>query len=675
MITQESRAKTAQAEASPPENIDAAAASPIDAIPSAEMGPLRILVVDDELSTFVFAQVRENEPEIEKTLGDSTSPEVAELLEICRKRMDVTRFDADPGSFDKYLMSDAFVSEVLMDPAFRGQASAGLREKFANFFGRADRGAKLRAEFEKAFESPKYELTFMTTRPKEAEALNFDFMFLDLVLVGSASPVGELKEFLSSLSKSAADNGMPPIVAMSTAEDELKKHRKEFSKASQISAAGLWILPKSDLESADFKARGLSVLFDQLMRQRSAAQSMRAFIRSWAGALASAADSAETTLWNLDASAVQRIHFTAIGDNDPFDGHFGDLISREYLWHFENDSMVSKSMNDLDECFREHLDDGDRMVTRFMTPIVDPEVARTFFSHYVWSGWPTTQQFYGPSVKNPAQKFNSTLPFGSVLASELKAGGECLVHVTQQCDLNSSTRPKPDQRSAIFAIAEVVAALPHVVTRFDNDTLVAMGLKVKGVEYDLKYVPGRVLAMPIPDFLKWAEESKMNIVGRLRLDVASQFAQATASQLTRPAGFKMARESSLTVKAFLYSDAIPQTLRPAVYEQSPGKGKEFSIGRSLDGLLSFPDDDGLRIAVWIERMLAAHFGGGQIDVVALSNKLRMGVKNEGVLLPNLTLDLRHGELKTAFATLKNIQMPKAPAIKLVLVGDESTKAS
>jgi hypothetical protein len=637
----------------------------------------RILVVDDEFVQFVYAQLRESEPDIEKVLGDTEGPEVRELLELCANAVDVGLFKADPKAFQAFLASDDFVQQVLLTPWFRDKATPDLIARFSNFFTRADRGAALRKEFDAAFPPPDYEIEFVAQRPGRVEALGYDFLFLDLVLTGSASPVDDLKKYLGELSAEAGDKFMPPIVAMSTAEAELTKHRQEFSKASQISAAGLWILPKSDLASKDFKARGLRVLFEQLMAQRDAARSMRAFVRSWADALSKAVDAAETTLWNLDASAIQRIHFTAIGDNDPFDGHLGDLVSREYLWHVEQDKQVAEKIFELDACLREHLDEKEGMRSRFMSPIVDPEAARAFFSHYVWSGWPSGGPFYGDGVDKPEQRFNATLPFGSVLASNLHADGECLIHVTQQCDLNTSTRAKPDKpekRSAIFAIAEVHKALPHYLTSFKNEDLVAVGLKTADGQFDLRYAPGRVLAMPIGDFLKHAAAKKLAVVGRLRVDVAAQFAQATANQLTRPAAFKMARESSLAVKAFLFGETIPQKPTPTVYEQSPGKGREVVVGRSLEGLISFPDDDGLRIAVWIERMLIAHCGGKPIDVVKLANQLRLGVKSEDDLLPSLKVDIRFGLINKAFATINNLQTPKAPAVRLVLVADESTKA-
>lgn len=638
--------------------------------------PTRVLVVDDDLAGFVFAQVRESEPRIEEILGDSTSPEVEELLDICRGEIDVTDYKKDFQSFCKFLLSNDFISKVLCKDWFRGKASQRLQEVFVNFFARVDRGASLRNEFMQAFPETHYQIDFQPSWRSESETLSYDCIFLDLVLVGSATPVDDTKAFLKKLSLAAGDQEMPPIIIMSTAGDELRAHRKEFSKVAKISAAGLWVLPKSDLESPNFKARGLRILFEQLMVQRSAAHRMRGFIQSWAIALTKAAEDAETTLWNLDASAVQRIHFTAIGDNDPFDGHFSDLISREYLWNVEQNSNVVNAIKELDECLRGHINGSGGIKHRFMSPIVDPEVTRNFFSHYVWTGWPSGRPFYyGAGIMSAEQQFNATLPFGSVLASNLTAGNECLIHITQQCDLNASTRPHSEPRSAVFAIAKVHEALQHYLSRFDNSELVAVGLKAATGEFDLKYVPGRMLAMPISRFLEWAEQSKLCVVGRLRFDVASQFAQAAANQLTRPATFKMARESSLPVKVFLIGKNIPQKPTPTVYEHVPGQVREVMASLSADGrIISFPDDDGLRIAVWVQRMVEEHCKLNTLSFVQLANKLRHGAKISGdELLHNLRLRVIYCQKDAEYNTAKSLQPPKPPEITLLVIGDEAMK--
>lgn len=179
--------------------------------------------------------------------------------------------------------------------------------------------------------------------------------------------------------------------------------------------------------------------------------------------------------------------------------------------------------------------------------------------------------------------------------------------------------------------------------------------------------------MPIADFLKRAEAEKLAVVGRLRFDVAAQFAQATANQLTRPAAFKMARDSEVVVKAFLLGEKIPKNPATA-YVDATGSHRSMIAVRGGDQSLAFQDDDGMRLAIWLERMLIAHYGWAELDLATLSNKLRLGVKAKQDILNNVRLELHYGKITTPQDTIDGLAAPKGVAVKLVLIADESTKA-
>jgi len=66
-------------------------------------------------------------------------------------------------------------------------------------------------------------------------------------------------------------------------------------------------------------------------------------------------------------------------------------------------------------------------------------------------------------------------------------------------------------------VATAHAALPHHLMTFESHDLVALGLKTPMGEFDLKFVPGRVIAMPIPEFLAWAEKKELKVLGRVAL--------------------------------------------------------------------------------------------------------------------------------------------------------------
>lgn len=632
--------------------------------------PVKVLVADDELVGMDAGHLRQLEPGVEELMRDPASPEVVEMIEIAAKVMDVSGFKGDENKTIAFLNSDEFLN-VLISPEF-DKANDGLKKHFANFLSKVENVRLLKNELMKAFPAPKFELIFRATRPAVADALTFNLIVLDLVLKRSKKPVDELVQYLVDLAAESKNDMLPPIILMST-HRELKEHRKTFSVRSGISAVGLWILPKTDLVAPDFQARGLGLVFEQLTRQRSIAHRMRIFVRSWSNALDNAREKVASTLWNLDASAMQRIHHTAIKDNDPYDDHLGELIAREYLWHVESDKSVGDAVQRLDECFRAELDpeDLDRVTYRFMAPLVDPDVTRGLFSRFTWLGWPSVATFHGAGVKNALAEFNTRVPFGSVMASKLADGEECLVHITQQCDLNAATRPTPEQRSAVFATALVHEAFPHRLTTFHSQDLVARGLLFDGKEFDLKFVQGRTIAMPIPDFLQKAEREDLQIVGRLRFDIANHFVQATANQLTRPASFVMAREGSFDAKLFLKGAQFPGKQQSIVYPDDAGKGRIVRVVR--DGsVLSFQDDDSVRIAIWLERQMCDYYQAAPVDLAVLSNMLRLGQKLRDQVVPNVTLDIFFGNLGAAFTTVGTINVPNG-AVTLALIADQSTK--
>lgn len=670
MIVQSIQRSQGAAAKSEVNSVAASYVGQIDEAPEAIKVPLKVLVVDDELAGMDRGHLSQLEPSVDALLGDSQSPEVEEILSIAAHAMDVSAIYGNDTKTSAFLASNEFVSNVLLTPTFLTMASGGLQKSFTNFFSKYEKVQELRKEFEAAFPRPDYELVFRAERPQISNALSFDLVVLDLVLKGSANAVDELVNYLKDLAETAKDEKIPPIIVMST-HPALRDHRRTFSERACISAAGLWILPKSDLGAPDFKARGLRLAFEQLSRQKLASHNMRIFVKRWTNALDLARESAATTLWNLDASAMQRIHHTAIKDNDPYDDHLGELIAREYLWHVESNKSVSDAVRKLDECFRNEIDvrAPDKLQYRFMAPLVDPDVTRGFYSHFTWLGWPSTDTFFGDTVKDTLGEFNTRVPFGTVLASELVDGGECLIHITQQCDLNAATKPKPEQRSSVFATALVHEAYPHRLTTFHSQDLVARGLMSGGKEFDLKFVQGRTVAMSIPDFLKKAEAEKLKSYGRLRFDVANHFVQATANQLTRPASFVMAREGSFEAKLFLIGEKIPKG--NVVYLDDNNKGRVVRVVR--DGqLLSFQDDDSVRIAIWLERQMQANYAAGAINLAELSNTLRLGQKIKEQVVTGVRLDIFYGNIDRAFQILGGIKAEEGKVI-MALIADESTK--
>lgn len=638
---------------------------------SAKTTKIKILIVDDELAGMDRSHLEQLDPAAAALLGDPDSPEADEILAIAGQIFDVSELKRDHKHFASFLTSDRFIQEVLVNRIFDEKATNGLKKNFSNFVAKFGQVQNLKSQFVEAFPSPEFSINIVALRPPAGELLSYDFVFLDLVLKASASPVDEMCAYLVQISEAAGASRLPPLVVMST-HAELKVHRKKFSAISSISAAGLWILPKADLSALDFKARGLQLVYDQLNKQRDSAQHMRQFVLAWTGALDKARTKATATLWNLDAAAMQRIHHTAIKDNDPYDGHLAELVAREYLWHVESDETVGRAVADLDQCFRKELDPADvaKIKHRFLSPLVDPKVARGLFSRFTWVGWPSASSFYGEEVERPIQEFNTRVPFGTVIAKELKDGGECLIHITQQCDLNAATKPDPDNRSAIFASASIHEALAHSLQAFTTQDLVARGLHLSTQEFDLKFIPGRTIAMPIADFLKFSESQSYKNFGRLRPDIATHFVQATANQMTRPASFVMVREGSFPVKVFLKGDRFN---KPgwATYLDDAGKGRVVQVARDA-ALFSFQDDDSMRLSIWLEREMKNAGLKNDQDVVGLANAFRLGRKIDETIIADVTMEIYYGDVGKAFETVKTINVP-AGVVKLMLVADKASQ--
>jgi hypothetical protein len=134
----------------------------------------------------------------------------------------------------------------------------------------------------------------------------------------------------------------------------------------------------------------------------------------------------------------------------------------------------------------------------------------------------------------------------------------------------------------------------------------------------------------------------------------------------------MARDSEVSVKAFLLAEKLPNDSATA-YLDSTGGHRSIAVVRGLDQSLSFQDEDGMRLAIWLERMLINHCGRTQLDLAVLSNKLRLGVKAKQEILPNVRLELHYGKFAEPQKTIDGLAALKGVNVKLVLVADESTK--
>jgi hypothetical protein len=670
-------ASDAEAEAPP----GAGAATPADSgeeaakpAPAPNAGPVKVHVVDDELAGLTFSHLATLTDNFTQALADISSPEVAEMWPI------VVAIDGSfnalesekPETVLQYMGSTKFVQDVLLSQHFRQNAPQSLLEPLAAFLQRAEAVSTLKAQIEGAFPPTEFETTFASARPSvPAELLQYDFLILDLVLHNSAGAVDEMVKYLLAMGEVNYPEQLPAIIVMSNSE-ELTTERLRFSTESQISAAGLLLLPKARIREADFGKLGLILSYQQLDRQRQVAQHMRVFMRTWMKALDDARSRASTTLWNLDAAAMQQIHLSAAAEDDPYDEHLNELMSREYLWHVESSPAVGEALEALDSCFTaQFIADSSPSVigTRFIAPLVNAKVGRDFVSHYTWTGFAVPPELGSVEAAEALKRFNRLVPFGAVLApKELTLETECLVHITQQCDLNAATRYKSlsnPVQSTQFAVVLPVEVVEHRMPAHDsdNESLVARSLTIDGKEYDFKLAKGRQLALPIPKFIEYANERKLRVVGRLRHDIASHFLSATANHMTRFASLKTTRVEVRSAHVLLYGNQFPQGGARVMLRDREGNPLAVQVAMHRK-LFFFQDNTSMRLALWIKEQLATHYPAVDIDASRVCNSLSVGLGNKQSLIKIVDFVVKSfdvGELAG------NLAAAQAPTQKVHLV--------
>lgn len=610
--------------------------------------PKIVLVVDDELHQLTKSHVHRLATNFYDTIADVNDPIFENLWAVAKAVPELGAAAWDLNEAATYFASEAAVSTLLLSPQFAQIAQPQLTALLAPFSSRAQRVAELKQVFQAAFQAPEFDLQFAPApRPVFARVAQCAAVFLDLFLEqGAASPVTTVQNYLRQLAADAGEAMLPPLVLMSS-HPELEQNKLRFSEHAQISAAGLMVLPKAALMEPEFRAAGLTLAFKQLERQTHVAHALRRFMFSWLQALETAKENTARTLWNLDASAMQQIHFASISDHDPYDEHLNEFLSREHLFHVESQTKVAESMAELDKQFRAQLNMDEKIENRLMSPLADVGTARAFISHFTWFGSVLPETFVanegGDEVA--AARISRLLPFGSVLVQEqVGDDSRCLVHITQQCDLNGISRSRDASRTLVFATA--IASELHASSNpiVDTNELVAKSLRIghgaEEREFDLRIKVGEILAMPLHEFLARARAEGWRVAGRLRSDITNHVVAATTNQMSRPASQKMIRPGLLRSKVFLQSAAFPGgmiALLDKASAEAKKPAKVFSVLHD-DGRYIFEDTAAIEIALWLVHHAATI--GLSLDADLLCAALRRGWLNPSDLPGGLRIRVR-----------------------------------
>jgi hypothetical protein len=609
----------------------------------------KVIVIDDELSGLTSFHLNELVGNFRTTLGDITSPEFEEFWRLTEELGGLP--DTDKYSEEQkeaYLQSDNFVQSVLLSAQFEAKVDHEYKAWLNPFLERSKEVSQLKNALKGAFAAPEFELVFEKSRPtKHTDLLVYDLIIFDLVLQKSAGAVDQLIEYLKALSDSQPEQ-LPSIMVMSSRQ-ELLSEKMKFSTQSSISAAGLILLPKSEVFRENFGSAGILLNYQQLQRQKEVAQHMRKFISAWKAALVDARKNAEKTLWNLDAAAMQEIHLSASLDSDPYDGHLSEYLAKEYLWHVESSEQVSKAIEQLDTCFKQQLTlDAKKtpsIATRFLASFVNPGIGRDLVSHFNWLGFPLERDFLKKSNEEILNNFSRLLPFGVVLASaESNRKNEYLVHITQQCDILSVVRSASGGFTAKFAVANGIQVTDGNIPNHDNQDIVARGLKVGGEEFDLVLMKGSILALPAEMLITYLQTHAYDVVGRLRHEIATQFLVGTANHMTRPAAIKATRSQMLKVKLYLFGTSLKDG--PLIPFTQNGVDN-LPIGLSKKGNnFYFSDDSSMSIALWIKSLVDQPYNKS-LNALNLVNSLSVGVGNNSCIESIVTMKVEEKTLTDA----------------------------
>ena len=608
--------------------------------------PKIILVVDDELYQLTKSHVRRWSADFYDTIEDVNDPVFDNLWDVAKAVPGLGAAAWELEEAATYLASDAAISTVLLSPQFVQFAQPRLRGLLDPFSVRAQWVADLKQVFQGAFRAPGFDLQFVPApRPAFARVWQCAAVFLDLFLEqGEASPVATVQNYLRQLATDAGESMLPPLVLMSS-HPEIEQYKLGFSEHAKISAAGLMVLPKAALMEPEFRASGLTLAFKQLDRQKDVAHALRRFMASWLQALETAKEYAARTLWNLDASAMQQIHLASISDYDPYDEHLNEFLSREHLFHVESQPQVAASVAELDRQFRAQLADG-KIENRLISPLADVKTARAFISHFTWFGSTLPGSFVGEEgdEAGAAGSISRLLPFGSVLVQEpLGDGSRCLVHITQQCDLNSISRSKDASRTLSFVAAKAIELQTSSNPVVKSTDLVAKCLQIGEGEYDLLINVAELVAMPLSEFLGRTRAEGWRVVGRLRSDITNHVVASTTSQMSRPASQKMIRPGLLKTKVFLQSDAFQGSKTSLIDKDSAETKKPAKIFSVLydDGRHSFEDNASIEIALWLTHH--AESIGLALDADLLCAALRRGWSSPDELPGGMRIRVRECE--------------------------------
>lgn len=628
-----------------------------------------VAVIDDDFGPAKFSELP---PDIQDAFLDEHTPESKNALTIIENLKEddlpieafrvVEKYRAEDNLFE-FLQSDEFATYIFLR-SHNEILEGALKSSYADshFATSREEANALKEIFNNAFGNEN--VTYFADRNTDIDVISkFDFLILDLFIKTPEDFIRDITSFLKHLVQHCEQ--LPPILLMSS-HAELKHNLGKIRYFAEISAAGMVALSKREIRNSA-GIDGVRLMWEQLHHQRVAASKTKTLISAWNTALENAKSKALETIWSLDASAMQQFHYTAFIENDPFDEHLSDLLSREYQWHVENNSSFQTSLSDLDKALLDEIDQTS-MEIRHRFPQHHPhdevKALSLIQAHYNWSGTLQHTELSNISEKYLQENFNRTIPFGAVLAEDkATAGSKAWIHVTQQCDLNKRDI-YTNSSSILFLQVELVdATLP--LDKKENE-IILTGFPTQGGNLSLKVIPSRFWASPIELLHKFVTTQKLSVVGRLRIDIAKLCLQAFINHSSRPAAFSIQNKTPESFRAFLVTPGKEDNKTRAVkYEElnDPKKAKIIEVIKVGNKIL-FADDDCNRLALWLFK----HGPSTDDNNIrsTLSAHLRQGIPSSEGAVAHISYAIhKANNFERCMAEINGIQVP-SNEYKLIL---------
>lgn len=620
-----------------------------------------VAVIDDDFGPAKFSELPANIQDAFLDEHSSASINALNLIDELKENdlpVDVFRIIEKyrtENNVLEFLQSDEFTTSIFLkshDKILEGELKGSYAD--SPFAASREDASALREIFNNAFGTEN--VTYFADRNADIEIISkVDFLILDLFIKTPEDFIHDITAFLKYLVQHC--DQLPPILLMSS-HAELKHNLGKIRSIAEISAAGMVALSKREIRTSA-GVDGVRLMWEQLHHQRVAASKTKTLISAWSAALENAKSNALETIWSLDASAMQQFHYTAFIENDPFDEHLSDLLSREYQWHVENNSSFQTSLSDLDKALLGEIDQETmEILHRFPQhhPHNEVKALSLIQAHYNWSGTLQRTNLSSISEKDLQDNFNRTIPFGAVLAeSNVIAGSKAWIHVTQQCDLNKRDI-YTNSSSILFLQVELIDAnLPP--DKKENE-IILTGFPADVGNFNLRVTPSRFWASPIEFLHHFVTSQKLSVVGRLRIDIAKLCLQAFINHSSRPAAFSIQNKTSESFRAFLVTPGeTDNKARAMKYEDinDSSKAKIIEVIRVGNKIL-FANDDCNRLALW----LVKHGPATQDDKIRskLAANLRQGITNiEGTLAHIPYSIYKANNFERCLADINGIQVP------------------